>query len=299
MQQIRTVLKKYELRPYSFRKEGKATIIETRNNKYVFKKKTNQDINKIYKYLDARNFDYYPNIINELDEGYELTEYLEDTELPKEQKIFDMIDLVGLLHNKTTYYKEVDESDYKELYEDITNNIIHLNGYYHDLLTILETHVYMAPSEYLLARNITKIFSALKYCEIEIKNWYESIKDNQKKRVVVVHNNLEPNHFIRNEKPYLISWDKSKIDIPIFDLYKLYKKTIMNYDFVEILNRYEYSYGLLEEERTLFLILVSLPEKIILNDSEYNNCIKVSNEIDRLYKTEKLVDSFKVIKDIN
>ena len=41
-----------------------------------------------------------------------------------------MIDLVGLLHNKTTYYKEVDESDYKELYEDITNNIIHLNGYY-------------------------------------------------------------------------------------------------------------------------------------------------------------------------
>ena len=36
---------------------------------------------------------------------YEITEYIEDIEMPKEQKMQDMIDLVALLHSKTTHYE--------------------------------------------------------------------------------------------------------------------------------------------------------------------------------------------------
>ena len=32
--------------------------------------------------------------------------------MPEEQKMIDMINLVSLLHSKTTFYKEVDEDDY-------------------------------------------------------------------------------------------------------------------------------------------------------------------------------------------
>ena len=59
------------------------------------------------------------------------------------------------------------------------------------------------------------------YSKNELEKWYELVKNSHKKRLVVLHNNLDLSHFLRNSKSYLISWDKSKIDIPIFDLYKL------------------------------------------------------------------------------
>ena len=51
-----------------------------------------------------------------------------DISMPREQKAEDLIDLMALLHHKTTHYKEVDISDYKELYEDISNNIFYLKN---------------------------------------------------------------------------------------------------------------------------------------------------------------------------
>ena len=50
--------------------------------------------------------------------------------MPDEQKMLDMIDLVGLLHNKTTYYKNIDLDDYKKIYEDIANNIFYISSRY-------------------------------------------------------------------------------------------------------------------------------------------------------------------------
>ena len=73
------------------------------------------------------------------------------------------------------------------------------------------------------------------------------VKDKKKDRFVVVHNNLDLSHFLRNKNSYLISWDKTKIDKPIFDLYKLYKRHYSEFDFVEVLKKYERNYPLLEE----------------------------------------------------
>ena len=44
------------------------------------------------------------------------------------------------------------------------------------------------------------------------------VKDKRKVRYVVVHNNLDLDHFLKGKNNYLISWDKSKIDLPIYDL---------------------------------------------------------------------------------
>lgn len=282
------VLKRHELKPNSYKKIGKIVIVDTSNGKYVVKEKEKN--NQIYDYLNSRSFRYYPDIIN--DDKYEITPYLEEIEMPLEQKMLDMIDLVSLLHNKTTYYKEVDEDDYKKIFEDVSGNIEYLNSYYLDIISVIETKVYMIPSEYLLARNISKIFSSLNYCKNELDNWLNIIEKKRKQRFVVLRNNLETNHFIRNSNPYLISWDKSKIDIPIFDLYKLYKKESLDYDFEPILKRYESNYPMLEEEKILFFILISLPDKILLNNNEYENTKLVSRQIDILYKTEKLISEY-------
>ena len=288
MKEISELLRKNELKPNGYKKIGKTFLVKTDHGNYIIKKSKNK--NNIYDYLNSRSFRYYPPIIDE--EEYEITEYIEEIDMPREQKMSDMIDLVSLLHNKTTHYKEVDEDDYKKIYEDILGNIEYLNSYYMDLITIIESKIYMSPSEYILARNISKIFAAINYANRKLDEWFEIIQKKRKQRFVVLHNNLEIDHYIRNNDSYLVSWDKAKIDIPVFDLYKLYKKSSLDFDFESILKRYEGNYPFLEEERLLFLILIALPDKIELEDNEYKNTKIVSKQIDIIYKTEKLIEEY-------
>lgn len=290
MYEINEILKKYDLHPRKYKKNKKTTYIETENGKYIIKKKNNKN-KYIYDYLKSRNFDYIPKIINE-NEEYEITTYIEEYNIPKEQKMIDLINLVSLLHNKTTHFKEITEDNYKEIYEDINNNIEHLHSYYEDLITMIETKVYMSPCEYLIARNITKIFETLYFSKKELDNWYDLVKEKTKQRLVVLHNNLELEHFLTNEKKYLISWDKSKIGMPLFDIYKLYKKHALEFEFSEILKLYEKNYPLLEEEKRLLFILISIPQKLELNKSEYENTKEAGKLMDYLYKTEKLISPY-------
>ena len=291
MKEINELVRDYK--PNGYKKIGKAIIVNTKENKLIIKKKINE--NNIFEYLNSRSFRYYPKIIDEND-NYRITEYIKEIEYPEEQKVIDMINLVSLLHNKTTFYKEVDEDDYKKIYEDIQGNIEYLNSYYIDIITIIESKVYMSPSEYLLARNISKLFASLNYCKNELDKWLEIIGSKKKQRFVVLHNNLNLEHYIRNDNSYLISWDKSKIDIPIFDLYKLYKKYALIFDFETILKEYEKNYPLLKEELLLFFILISLPDKIEFTNNEYENTKIVSKKIDMIYKTEKLIEEYSKTK---
>ncbi len=294
MRELNATLKKYHLKPYHYQKLGKANLVETDQGAFVFKGKTRNYNSSIFDYLETRNFSYYPRIISDSTDDYTITEYQESIDMPEEQKMMDMIDLVTLLHNKTTHYREVDEADYKKIYEDISNNIEYLNSYYIDIITMIESKVFMSPSEYLLARNISKIFSAINYCRHELENWLDMIKAKRKQRFVVLHNHLELDHFIRNKNVYLISWDKARIDLPIYDLYKLYKKHGLDYDFESILSHYEKNYPLLEEERKLLFILISLPDKIEWNMTEYEMCKQISRQIDFLYKTEMVLSPYYV-----
>lgn len=292
MRKFGAVLSKYSLKPCRYQVIGKVTIIDTDNGKFVIKEKNRDSNSSIYEYLNSRNFNYYPKVISNYEDDYVVTEYLESSIMPDEQKLMDLIDLVSLLHSKTTHYKEVDEADYKKLYEDIANNIEYLYSYYNDIITIIESRVYMSPAEYLLARNISLIFSSLNYAKEELEKWYELINNKTKQRLVVLHNNLDMSHFIRNKEAYLINWDKSKIDIPIFDLYKLYKRHSLDYDFEEVLKRYERNYPLLDEERKLLFILIILPDKLEFNENNFEMTKKVSRLIDSLYKTQKLISPY-------
>ena len=290
MLSLNEVLKKYALKPHRYEKNGKVTYIDTKDGRFVIK---NNNRNKqIFDYLESRNFNYFPNILNDFNDKYEILEYIEEASIPKEQKMIDLIDIVTLLHNKTTHYKEVDKAHYKEIYEDINNNIAYLYSYYTDLITMIESKIFMSPSEYLLARNISKIYAALNFSKSEIEKWYELVKNKKKDRYVVVHNNLDLSHFLRNKSSYLISWDKTKIDKPIIDLYKLYKRHFSEFNFIDILKRYEKNYPLTEEERKLFFVLIALPDKLELVDSEYDLTKQTNYLIDSIYRTETLVSPY-------
>lgn len=290
MRKYNDIFNKYSIVPLKYKFLGKAIIVETDNSKFVIKKRNKNNL--IYNYLNSRSFNYYPKILSSDDDDYQIFEYVEQIDMPDDQKMLDLIDLVALLHSKTTHYEEIDGEEYKKIYEDINNNILYLKSYYTDLLFIAESNVYMSPSQYMLALNISKIFGSLEFCQNEIEKWYKIVNEKKKQRLVVLHNNLELSHFIKNKSSYLISWDKSRIDIPIFDLYKLYRKHSMDFEFENILKRYEHHYPLLEEERILFFVLISLPDILEYNDSEYKLCSDISKIIDFLARTEKFISPY-------
>ena len=284
---INEILKSKGITARGYKKKGKVTIIETTDGKYIYKEgKLNK---QILNYLKSRNFDYLPLFLNAKDDPYQLTTYIQDLDIPKEQKILDLVKLTALLHSKTTHYKEIDLDYYEEIYEDLDNNLNYLYLYYTDLITLIESKVYMSPSEQLLARNITKIYDTISENKKRLDKWHSHIKEKRKERRVVLHNNLKLDHFLEADEPYLVSWDKSKVGSPVFDIYKLYQTHALDFDFETILHEYENQYPLMKDERELLFILISQPDLINLKNSEYQNCKVVSKMIDKIYKTEMLI----------
>ncbi len=276
-------------KPYRITKKKNVTIIDSTSGSYVIKEKKDNKINKAYSYLISRSFDYFPELQGEMRSDVNVFQYVEEVNMPVEQKALDMMELVALLHNKTTYYKEITEDKYKEIYDNLKNNIIYTKNYYDNMYNILIEETYMSPSHYLFMRNIYKIFAALDYTLNELDVWYDSTKDDLKERVAFIHNNLEVEHFIKNKKGYLVSWEKSKIDSPILDLITFYQKEYMNFDFESLFRKYLKNYPLKDNEQKLLFIVISIPPLINLEGKEMNVTRDIRKKLDYIFKTENLI----------
>lgn len=293
MSSIRTYLYEYNLHNKKVTLIKNATIVDTDNGKLVFKPNNGNLINNTYKYLLTRGFEYIPNLITNKD-GYDIYRYINDNYEPIPQKMLDLIYIVSLLHMKTTYYKEVDIDDYKKIYEDVNDKIIDTYNYYNNIMDNIESKIYYSPSEYLIARNITLVYESLKYAKENIDKWYDLIKDKDKQRVVMIHNNLDISHYFKDDRPYLISWEHSKIDMPIYDLLKLYQNHYLDVPFNEIFTEYEKRYPLLQEERILLFTLMSIPFKIVNKEDNYSLCIEIRKVFDYIYVTSKLKSEYSI-----
>ena len=273
-------------------------IIDSGKEQFVIKRR-DKDLQSIYKYLKSRSFDYFPELLYQT-ENYDIYKYVEDAEVSKEERAEDIIKLVTMLHSKTTFYREIDDDTYKELYESIIEWLEYLVNYYGDIAEIIEKEVYMSPSHYYFIRNISKVFASLDYCRYHIDKWYKIIEEKKRIRVVQLHNNLSLDHYLVNDnRPYLISWRNSQRDIPIYDMINLYKKYYKELDFFELLRKYEMNYPMLPEEKELFFVLISIPEKLEFNSSEYNMCKVVKNFYDYLLTSEKLIEDYLPKERIN
>ncbi len=275
-------------KPYRYTLKGKATLLETTSGDFIIKPKR-KDINELYNYLISRGFDHFPKLVDASRRDVNVFEYVESIRMPKEQMCDDIIDLIASLHNKTSYFKEVSEDTYKAIYEDIKSNISYLKNYYDTLFEMGFSEVYQSPSTYQFLRNFSKLNAALDFCDKELDNWYELIKGETKTRVSVVHNNLALDHYLKGNREVLISWDDYLIDTPIIDLVKLYKKEYLNINFAECLERYMYKFPLLEYEKKLLFILITLPPELKKGDSEISQCRYNNQVIDYVFKTEDLI----------
>ncbi len=284
MNKVNQLLRELEIKPLHYEKRGKVTIVITKEKKYVIKKNNHP----IYDYLNQRTFTYYPKVRVEGD--YEISEYIEEVKIPEEQKLMDMISLVALLHAKTTHYKVVEDYSYQDIYEQILGNLNYLKKQYDEKMDQVESEIFMSPSSYLLARHITSLYNMIEFCRRKVEEWYPKVKELKKIRLVILHNHLELSHFLNNQ---LISWNKSKIGPPIFDLYQLYQNTYASFDWEDLLAKYLASYPLKEEELELFTILISIPSPIENFPTEYERVQFFQRQLTYMDKTSRFLENIK------
>lgn len=286
MNNIDTIKELYK--PYRFTKKGEVLIINTTLGDYVLKNKK-EGLKELFAYLNSRGFNNYPKMLSDNRSEYNIYEYLEDTQMPKEQRSIDLISLVSNLHHKTNYYKEVSQDKYQEIYDNIKSNIDYLKEYYDNIYDTFFKNIYHSPSQTLLLNNYYKINASLAFCESELNNWFDLVKEETRQRVAIVHNNLSLDHFIENDENYLISWDNFKVDTPVLDLVSFYKNSSLDLNFKDVLDTYLDHYPLNESEKKLFFILISIPAKIEFKQNEFNNTHELRKSLDYLFKTEELV----------
>lgn len=285
MKLFKKILDKNDLKVDKYTMKGKTMIVNTSLGQFALKK---GNLDNIYKYLLSRNFEYFPKVIDS-NEDSTIYEFVDDVKYDNDQRAFDLIHTIALLHSKTTYYKDVDIDEYKKIFEETMEKINYIYNYYMDVINIIESKIYMSPSEYLIARNISKIFSCIYFCKNELEQWYEIVKNEKRKRVVTLHNNLKLDNIIRNKSVYLIGWEYSKIDSPIYDFINFYNNYALYFDFRSLLNEYERIFPFKEEEKKLLSVLISIPSKIPNTEKEYNKVKNVRQLLDKIYKTELLL----------
>ena len=276
-------------KPYKVTVKGCTKIFNCTYGDYVVKPKKEKDIQELYKYLSSRSFEYYPKLIEDNRSDVNVYEYIEDNSIDDEQKLYDLINLISLLHNKTSYYKEVTNDKIKSIYEELLGRVLFLEEYFNKIIFEIEDNVFISPSNNLLLNNSSKIFESLTFLKREIEEWYKISIDKNKMRVSLIHNNLELDHYIKNKDDYLISWDNYKIDSPILDIVKLYKKVYLNMDFSEPLKTYMDKFELTEIEKKLLFIMLVMPDEINLSENELRNVSIVRKYLDYIFKTENLI----------
>lgn len=283
--EIKRIIEKYK--PLKYTIKGKTVNLFSTTGDYVIKP-TKKNIKELFNYLNSRNFTNFPKII-EQNNDYITYEYVESLDTPKEQQLLDLVLVVSKLHNKTAYFKEVTEDKYTEIYDNIKNNILFLKDYYSKMYDEAFKEIYSSPSNYYFLLNYSLINNDLTFIENELDEWFNLVKEANKQRVCLVHNNLSLDHFVKGMDSYLLSWDKYSFDTPVIDIVNLYKNEYLTCDFSDILKEYLKNFKLTKDEEKLLFILLSLPDEIHKETSEFNNTCNVALVVDYVKRTEKLI----------
>ena len=248
------------------------------NDDYVIKPKK-KDINYLYEYLKGNDFYDFPELIDEYEHTYKYR-YINSRETPTTT---DTLVSLAKLHNKTKQTKISSIDKINEIKDNINDNIIDIEYFYENLFNNIENDEYHSPSNYLLIRNASIILFMIKYSKDKLNEWYDKVKDKKNIDVSVIHGNPSIDHTIIDDKTYLISFDNYSIDSPILDIYKLYKNENNDLNVINNLNKYLEINELDKDDLDLLYLMISIPYKVDLNNSEIINTRNARIFIDLIY----------------
>lgn len=289
MNDVRKFLNKYELVIKKYRQYNNVFFIDTNDGKICLKKKKNNNVFDIIKYLKSRHFNNFLEFNSRENDDFYMTRFINDSILLEEDRAMELVYLVSLLHNRTTFYKSISLDEVKCFYEDKINEIERIKSYYDNLCYLYIDNVFLSPSKYLLIRNISLIFKSLDLSKKYLDMWYEIMKNKKSKRIVLNHNNLSLSHILVDNNSYLINWDNACFDVPIIDLCSFFKNEFLNIDIQTMFNVYFSKYQLFKEEICLLYCNLLICSKIEFFSSEIENCKNVYMLINYINKVNDFI----------
>ena len=283
----------YNFKIKSIKYIGKVIILYTDKGNFVYKNNNNY---KIYDYLISRNFNFFPNVINNKNTKYELSEYIEQNVVDNNQRLNDLIHITGFLHKKTSFNKELSLEEIKSMYEDISNDANYLMNYYQDLNNYIDNQTFMSPSEYLLVSNIDLFYYLLSFVKVESENFYKELNNKKVIRYSMIHDNLDLSHILEGNNLYLISWNKAHIDYFIKDLINIYQSNYNLLDLEDFIKEYEKENKLNNIEYLYLLLKLSIPKRIEFTRNTYLDTYNISNYLVYLKKIVALIQKYDKMK---
>ena len=251
--------------------------IITNNGKEIVRKKVKVDNISKYNYLESKDFHNYIKTIYL--NGYEIRDYIKEIDISREDKLSELIYVISILHTKTTHFKNYSLNNIKEFYEKTTDEINDIKKYYNRIVEENDLYIFLKPSLNYLINNISLILISLDNCKYFLDKWYEIVKEKQRKRVVFNHNNLKLSNFIVGNEQYLINFDKSSVDYPIYDIVSIFKNNYKVIDMTDLFNLYSQKYSLFKEELYLLYVELLKIEMISFDESEIINTRNITSLI--------------------
>lgn len=262
-------------------------VIETDKGKFFVTPKCN-DKEQLFRFLEKRDFPFFLPIYKIDRDSYEIYPYHDDF-MSADDKAVDLIHILSLLHIKTTSYQEVSIDSVKKNYEELLEKVNSLEQYYHQLQEDFESHVYMAPDEYLFIRNVSLLYENLILCKNYINQWYQTKSNSQRERVVLLHKKPWLSNFVDQKTPYFTHWDLSEKGYPIYDFLSFYKKHYLELEMSSLFQIYQSKFQFNDEEKYLFYCLLLLQDKILFSNDHYQNTVVVHQYIIYAFKVKEFV----------
>ncbi|MDP4171124.1 MAG: spore coat protein YsxE [Bacillota bacterium] len=301
------ILNNYSIQPYFVEDYGKVHKVYA--NKGTFALKTilpqqGTDFIRHVHYLYQKGFNrivpVYPTMDGRyavLDENhlYYLMPWLPNEEKEnrneRHQQLFRELARLHTLSAREITVKKEDRTEHHEkTLQQLDKNQELLDGFIEDC----EKKSYMSPFELLFSLYYHEISQALKFSKTKFEEWFESTKDQEKARMVVIHGKVSTEHFLYDEKGYgyFINFENARYGSPIHDILPFLSRTLktqpkQNEDAIDWIQHYLKYFPYKKDEKLLLLSYLAHPLPIIQVVENYLQKKRNANELKFIRQLQK------------
>ena len=254
------------------------------SKKYLLKEKGNSK--ELFDYFNRIHYSYYLPLISDLDDSIEIYRYYDEISNDIEIKSKEMISSLISLQNKSFYYEEVGEEEFKKIYDNFHRQITDLMEYYYRLNDFIEEFSFPRIDYYVILKYISKIHNILKFSLERLNSWFELHDLNLRKCFLI--NNLKIDNYCYSDVSFFIDYKDSNKDLLIYDFVSFYKEN-NNINILELFEFYNSKINLSKSEMELLFCLICIPEKIDFSNDVYKNSVLIVNTIHYIDKTLEFV----------
>lgn len=180
------------------------------------------------------------------------------------------------LHHLSSQEVNVKLEDRKEHYEATKEEWEKELEFLEGFIDYCEQKTYMSPFELLYCLYYREIRQTLNFSKAKLEEWFNTTKEKEKARVVIIHGKLSHEHFLYDDRGYgyFVNFEDAHLASPIHDLLPFLSKWLSGYpkrcdECVQWFTIYSRHFGFQAEEMQLFLSYLAYPGELIRIVKEY------------------------------